>query len=481
MLGVFLFCFGFVYAQTKNEAEGKLKKLERNLKLLQLKLKNVTEKLRETEKEVERLNETILRQQDEIDNSREAQESSEDEFNSFLNQFKKMIHFNGFAAVEFHDAFSEDSTLKNLSSYEKSASKFNVTDMSLISTITPSEWLRFYTEVIYQPKQVVDIDNIWLEYLPTSYLRIRVGRFLTYFGLWNRIHTKKNLIPTIDSNNIGFIQENVFAKRTLGLEVEYSKNMGETGSFQFLFWLGNGKRRNSSDPDAVPLTVNELDLLDFDENKEIGTRLAFEFEDLNLTQDIVIKQLRFGVSGYFCKVPQNTTNPSVALFAKVDNIFLKEGGRPTNYDPSNLTYLFNGEPNAGYTDRALNFHFQMRMLKFTLQAEYVLNFVDPHGKGVKNFLQSGFYVFFSYEFILAKWLGKDWQRFGRFIPFFLYDNYQANDHMTGELGTRERFVYGLNWKISQYFLLKFEYQQNLYPRGNFRNFDRIATQAVFSF
>ena len=138
----------------------------------------------------------------------------------------------------------------------------------------------------------IEIERAWLEYAFDPRLVVRVGQFLTPYGIWNVDHGTPTLVAVRRPYTIG---NALFPERQTGIQVHGITPIGNTDLY-YALTLSNGRG---------PIDA----YLDLDDNKAIGGRIAltnFDWADIS-----------FGISGYygsFTRLNRNLTIEDDPIF-----------------------------------------------------------------------------------------------------------------------------------------------------------------------
>ena len=120
----------------------------------------------------------------------------------------------------------------------------------------------------------INIERAYLEHTFSSYLRLRGGRFLTPWGIWNVDHGSPVIIGPLRPYVIG---EQFFPEAQTGLELLGSVSVGDNATVGYHLTLSNGRG---------PVEQYQ----DYDNNKAIGGRLFL--------RGYWLGELTLGPSGY---------------------------------------------------------------------------------------------------------------------------------------------------------------------------------------
>lgn len=121
----------------------------------------------------------------------------------------------------------------------------------------------------------IEIERVYLEWSIVPQLSLRIGQFLTPYGIWNVDHGS----PTVISVNRPFVIGNdIFPERQTGLELFGSVPLGTDTTLGYHATLSNGRG---------PIS----DYYEMDTNKALGGRAYLEFRHFG--------QLRIGGSVYY--------------------------------------------------------------------------------------------------------------------------------------------------------------------------------------
>ncbi|HEY6878079.1 MAG TPA: hypothetical protein VI299_08660, partial [Polyangiales bacterium] len=133
----------------------------------------------------------------------------------------------------------------------------------------------------------IEIERIYLEWSILPQLSVRVGQFLTPYGIWNVDHGSPIIIPVARPYVIGSA---LFPERQTGLEFLGRSDLSTDNTLGYHLTLSNG---------MGPIT----EIRDFDENKGVGGRLFWENRSLGT--------LRVGGSIFYAK--DTAVTPSATL------------------------------------------------------------------------------------------------------------------------------------------------------------------------
>jgi hypothetical protein len=120
----------------------------------------------------------------------------------------------------------------------------------------------------------INIERAYLEHTFSSYLRLRVGRILTPWGIWNVDHGSPVIIGPVRPYVIG---EQFFPEAQTGFELLGSASVGDNATIGYHLTLSNGRG-----------PVEQY--ADYDSNKAIGGRLFL--------RGYWLGELTIGASGY---------------------------------------------------------------------------------------------------------------------------------------------------------------------------------------
>lgn len=115
----------------------------------------------------------------------------------------------------------------------------------------------------------IEIERAWLDYSAHSLFNIRLGQWLTPYGIWNVDHGSPTIIPVRRPYVVG---EQLFPERQTGIQIHGSREVGDNSTVGYHATVSNGRG---------PIDQYR----DLDSNKGVGGRLWFNntaFGDLTV-------------------------------------------------------------------------------------------------------------------------------------------------------------------------------------------------------
>lgn len=171
----------------------------------------------------------------------------------------------------------------------------------------------------------IEIERIYLEWSIHQYLSLRIGQFLTPYGVWNVDHGSPTVIPIERPFVIGI---EIFPERQTGFELFGRYELDSENTLGYHATLSNGDGPAS-------------EWLDPDKNKAIGGRVFLENHSLG--------ELRVGASAYY-----GTTTDAISY---------------TVFSPDQLS--FNQQINSQFERVSLAADVQWRWEDWHVQAEFL--------------------------------------------------------------------------------------------------------------
>jgi hypothetical protein len=121
----------------------------------------------------------------------------------------------------------------------------------------------------------IEIERAYLDWSPWHWLTLRIGQYLTPYGIWNVDHGSPVVIPTIRPYAVN---GNFIPERQTGIEAFGRWDAFTNGTVGYHLTLSNG---------TGPIS----EYRDLDSNKAIGGRVFLEYR--------VLGQIQVGASGYY--------------------------------------------------------------------------------------------------------------------------------------------------------------------------------------
>jgi hypothetical protein len=280
----------------------------------------------------------------------------------------------------------------------------------------------------------VEIERIWLEHTLSNLLTVRVGQWLTPYGIWNVDHGSPAIIGVFRPYIVG---EGIFPERQTGIE-GYGSFYVDATQVGYHLTVSNGRG---------PLDAYQ----DLDHNKAIGARVFVQ-------NDSLLGTFTLGVSGYRGTYSDRPDSPIV---------FGTEG--------ISLGKVLT----ARYEEQAIAADLKWEWQELLLQSEVIVSdlaYQDelrPAGLSipgappsfVPDVRRRGFYVMAGYR--------TPWWNIMPFAVWQVYDNPLLAD--IGEVQL------GLNVRVLPEIVLKAEFIHVWFPAGGASNIDFVTTQAAWSF
>lgn len=275
----------------------------------------------------------------------------------------------------------------------------------------------------------VFVQRAYLSWKPRDWFQLKVGKYLTPYGIWNVDHGPTVVLPA----HVPYMQiRRIMPLEQTGIQLHGRVFPKDDVYFDYDVTLSNGR----SDTIFV-------DMGDYDENKGVGL-------GLNLTIDKSRWFLKIGAYGYYGKVTDR---------AKESYIDLDSG-----------SFSLRSRDTWAHYELVLSGHALFEAFGLRLQGEYVWQHRDvtqprPYSTQEMLFMGAnpltdqfyspsgigwGAYGLLAYQLPLNQWLQKT-----RVIPFFLYEYVRSNE--TIKLFNKQFVIGGLNIRPSAWVALKLEY------------------------
>ncbi len=305
-------------------------------------------------------------------------------------QISDMFRLNGYTAFEFENRFGDKGK------GDPNAS-FDADELDLVFNFTPSERLRVSTDLSWEhgPATEDGRGNVAMEYAfaevtAKDWLKVRGGKMLTAFGIYNEIHAAKPAFlsvkePFATNKNDSFGSAIRFYPRwQAGLAVLGNAHFSSV-NLDYVVQLSNGEQ-SATNPFEE----------DNNKSKAVTARVR-----VHPTQKITV-----GASLYTDKL--------------------------TEYDD-------NGEDTGGRT-RLLSYGAQLQWVPFDLgfEFEYVRGSIDPSQAAKQNRSALSAMAYYTFR--------------ERFTPYFRYEWLDPDASVTGD--NAQYFIYGVNVRILKALFLR---------------------------
>ncbi len=188
----------------------------------------------------------------EVEDLKSRLEVVESEGEDFADRIARFVTISGYADGEY---IATDKDGDN--------NRFRVHHLSLFFKKQVAEQWRLFSEVEYEDAPQIEdgtadgelfVEVFYIEYLPSRYANLRLGRFLTPGGIWNVEHYP----PFVATQNKPQHIKKIFPQVTDGLQLHGSANVSDVLA-DYILYVGNGSG-NSGHGDG-------------NENKGVGGRL----------------------------------------------------------------------------------------------------------------------------------------------------------------------------------------------------------------
>lgn len=427
-------------AEEENEESG-FNALERRLEEQELRIKAQEEKAKKYEQLIEAQRaeiENIKSRQDATTQMAESQ-AEDEELQLMMNEEEKrqQIRFFGFSDFLlyklwvdkdammrplFNDNFSFTMMNLNLFMDHQLSDSFRYMAEVRFSTLPHGSVTVVGTEISKQQNTVMDpttlksnrwgsitIVRAYLEYKPMDYFAVRIGRFLTPYGIWNVDHATPVIIAghTPNTMMIGLIPETQTGISIYGHVYPFAKIRLDYG-----LTLSNG--RGPFD-----------EILDLDNNKGLGFRVRFGWDG----------DYKFLIGTYLYMGDYTDSKYQLTSMEPVE---------------------FREEKTEWYSEKAAAFDLLFELKGLRLQGEYVISSRVYHDqkRGSNFFTQTplpdyysqGLYVLVAYQLPFEQVDLRPYLMFDRFDLYDFSDDWEQ-DILTG----------GINWRFNPHVVLKIEY------------------------
>ncbi len=268
----------------------------------------------------------------------------------------------------------------------------------------------------------VEIERVYVDWAPFSFLSLRVGQFLTPYGVWNVDHGTPTIIPIQRPFVIGY---NFFPERQTGLELHGRLDVSNYSRIGYHLTLSNG-------------TGPATEYKDLDTNKAIGGRLFWEYRELG--------ELRVGGSIYYGRDTDlvATDSFSAGKLTRVEKITTQSDSLALALD---ATFKYRGvHVQAEFITSQQKFTDEGRTLAFSIATMATHYPADS--------FRYGAYLLLGYRF--------DW--FG-IMPYVVLQRNGGVDAATQQKDYASLIVGGVNIRPIDELVLKIEYGQVLFDEG----------------
>jgi hypothetical protein len=263
----------------------------------------------------------------------------------------------------------------------------------------------------------IAIERAWVEFKPADYFGLRVGYFLSPFGLWNEDHSFTVVIP---AHRPRIITSRLLPLQQTGLSFFGRVFPGDRSIIEYGLTLSNGRG---------PVA----EFYDLDENKAIGLKLNYSFDG----------PVHFNIGTYLFMGDYTAVATNIVSF------------EPFDYEHSKT---------VEYSEKAISLHVKLEWAGLLIQGEYVRGMVKYeessrefaiYGPDVvysPDYVQQGTYALLRYR------LPFEAVNIG---PYFMYEYTEPAPLAGKPIG--HNLCGGINWHINPFVIWKLEYNHTLVP------------------
>jgi hypothetical protein len=266
----------------------------------------------------------------------------------------------------------------------------------------------------------IEIERLYLEWSVHSLLAVRVGQFLTPYGIWNVDHGSPTYIPVQRPFVIG---NSWFPERQTGFELFGRWDPSAANTIGYHLTLSNG---------TGPIS----EYMDLDDNKAVGGRVYWEYHALG--------ELRLGGSGYYGR----DTAATVGLAINPDGTF----GSAETIDSQFKALAWGADISWKYRGWHLQSEWITSQRAYTREGrQSSVTFAGQPTMFPADDFSWGMYALGGYRF---SWLGV--------MPFFVLETIQGSvfglrtNNLTYQLGLNVRPVDVIALKVLYYHVQFFE-------------------------
>ena len=254
----------------------------------------------------------------------------------------------------------------------------------------------------------ISIQRLWVEYKYSDMFGVRVGNFLTPYGLWNVDHGSTVVIP---AHRPFLITAQLLPESQTGLDFFGRFFPSDTTSIDYALTVTNGRGKTAK-------------LYDLDENKAVGLNLGFSYDG----------PVRLSLGTYLF----------LGEFTEVSKGYV--------VDP--LTYVTEYQTNIteNYIEKTMSFNLKLEWEGLLLQGEYVRGLIRYKDNGRLIVIAESEYgpAYYLTDYVQHAGYGLMAYRLPfdavNLRPYFIYE-YQKPSDASG-LPQGHNFGGGLNWQIT---------------------------------
>jgi hypothetical protein len=313
----------------------------------------------------------------------------------------------------------------------------SVTDRDYISTAV-SDYGDFQRELRWGG---VEIERVYVEWAAHRLLTIRLGQFLTPYGVWNVDHGTPTIIPIQRPFVIG---NSIFPERQTGIELHGRWGISNNGTLGYHLTLSNG---------TGPIS----EYADLDKNKAVGGRLYWEYRKWG--------ELKVGGSAYYGRY---TSSSPVATFT--DGHLKTTDKIHSQWD----SLAFAVDATFKYRGALVQAEFAVQQQAFTPEGRVASFSLSTFKNSYPaDSIPYGGYLLLGYRF---DWLG--------IMPYVVFQRVGGTDALLQAKDQSTPFVMGLNVRPIESLVAKVEYQGVFFDSPkSFPGFDiqLVAAQVAWAF